>query len=126
MIEVLKITTTIYDTTIKKYFHYQDRKGIYDPNTGKVYMKVNLRLGKPLAKKTRSKRLCNTNIQAMGTPRGPQYFILRCTTNEPVQNWFLHQHMQMVKLQQTMIRLYQRGTETYSRTPTGRRRKGHG
>ena len=51
MTEILQNAPTIYDATIKKYFHYQDRTGIYDKNTGKVYMKVKLRLSKPLSNK---------------------------------------------------------------------------
>ena len=56
MLELLKDAKSLYETTIRKYIHFKDSNGLIDENTGKVYLKIRLRLGRPVINRTEARK----------------------------------------------------------------------
>ena len=56
MLQLLTNSNTLYEKSIRKYIHFKDNNGLFDQNTGKVYLKLRLRLGKTLQQKTQARQ----------------------------------------------------------------------
>ena len=56
MLHLLTNSKSIYEQSIQKYIHFKDNNRLFDPNTGKVYLKFRLHMGKTLQQKTQPRQ----------------------------------------------------------------------